>query len=224
VVKGILNLINKESGSLHQAAYFLGLFAFLSQILGLVRDKFLAHNFGAGLELDLYYAAFRVPDFLFVSIASLVSVSVLIPVLVRYHDNKEECRKFINNVFSFFFLAIIIACTAVFLFAPIILRLLFPGFSSDNYSELVLLTRILLLSPIFPRFEFDVVFSSLPLQFCEEIALVSSMDSNTWDERMLLLDRTETETSLERQQESHLESMHDGLRSAQSRRKVHQLL
>lgn len=152
MVKGILNLINKESGSLHQAAYFLGLFAFLSQILGLVRDKLLAHKFGAGLELDIYYAAFRIPDFLFVSIASLVSVSVLIPVLVKHFKSKEESREFINNVFSFFFIAIIVACVIFFFFTPFILKMLFKGFSEESFSELILLTRILLLSPIFLGF------------------------------------------------------------------------
>ena len=43
---------------LHQAAYILAFFAFGSQILAIVRDRLLAHNFGAGIELDLYYAAF----------------------------------------------------------------------------------------------------------------------------------------------------------------------
>jgi len=148
VVKKILNFIHQEQNGLHQAAYFLGIFAFLSQILGLFRDRLLAHNFGAGLELDLYYAAFRLPDFLFVSIASLVSVSVLIPFLVPRLENKENCRRFLNSIFSFFFALIILASVIVFFLAPYILKFIFPGFPSENYGELVLLTRILLLSPI----------------------------------------------------------------------------
>ena len=103
MVKKFLTFLGRESGGLHEAAYLLAAFAFLSQILGLVRDRLLAHNFGAGLDLDLYYAAFRIPDFLFVSIASLVSVSVLIPLLVERIDDKEKSRIFVNNVFSFFF-------------------------------------------------------------------------------------------------------------------------
>ena len=149
MVKKFLNFLGRESGGLHEAAYLLAAFAFFSQILGLVRDRLLAHNFGAGLDLDLYYAAFRIPDFLFVSIASLVSVSVLIPLLVEKMDEREESKIFINNVFSFFFLVIIISCSIVFIFAPIILKLIFPGFSTEAFDELILLTRILLLSPIF---------------------------------------------------------------------------
>ena len=67
MVARILQLFNKEFTNLHQAAYLLGGFAFLSQLLGLVRDRLLAHFFGAGATLDVYYAAFRIPDFSFIS-------------------------------------------------------------------------------------------------------------------------------------------------------------
>lgn len=148
MVKRILNFIHQESSDLHQAAYFLGIFALLSQILGLFRDRLLAHHFGASLTLDLYYAAFRLPDFLFVSVASLVSISVLIPLLVSRLENKERCQRFLNSIFSFFFILIIFSSIIVFILAPHILKFIFPGFPLQNYGELVLLTRILLLSPI----------------------------------------------------------------------------
>jgi putative peptidoglycan lipid II flippase len=152
MVTRILSFINRESGGLHQAAFLLAFFAFLSQILGLLRDRLLAHSFGAGTDLDLYYAAFRLPDFIFVSVASLVSVSVLIPALVEKLNNQPEAKKFVDTVFSFFFLIIIIFCLLIFAFTPFILRIVFPGFSEDLYGQLVTLTRVLLLSPIFLGF------------------------------------------------------------------------
>lgn len=152
MVKGIWNFLHKESNGLHQAAYLLGFFALLSQILGLFRDRLLAHNFGARLDLDLYYAAFRLPDFLFVSVASLVSISILIPILVERLEKKEESKKFLDSVFSFFFVAIIVSSGAIFFLSPAILKIIFPGFAGAEYDQLVLLTRILLLSPIFLGF------------------------------------------------------------------------
>ena len=68
------NLVHKEINSLNQAALFLGLFSLLSQFVGFLRDRLLAHIFGAGAELDVYYSAFRIPDFIFVSVASVVSL------------------------------------------------------------------------------------------------------------------------------------------------------
>ena len=72
MVKRILSLLHKEVRGLHEAAYLLGFFALFSQLLALLRDRLLTGQFGAGEILDVYYAAFRIPDFIFVSIASIV--------------------------------------------------------------------------------------------------------------------------------------------------------
>ena len=39
--------------------------SFISRFLGLIRDRLFAEQFGAGQQLDAYYAAFRIPDFIF---------------------------------------------------------------------------------------------------------------------------------------------------------------
>ena len=64
MVRSILSAVGKEVRGMHEAAYVLGGAALLSQLLALVRDRLLAATFGASHTLDLYYAAFRVPDFL----------------------------------------------------------------------------------------------------------------------------------------------------------------
>ena len=104
MVKRFFNLLNREISGLHQAAYLLGFFAICSQVLALVRDRILAAEFGAGNTLDLYYSAFRIPDILFVVVASIVSISVLIPFLIeRFERSDGEAKEFIDTVFSFFF-------------------------------------------------------------------------------------------------------------------------
>jgi putative peptidoglycan lipid II flippase len=150
MVKRILSLFHKEISGLHQAAYLLGFFALSSQFLALIRDRILAAQFGATATLDLYYAAFRIPDFIFITVGSMVSVSVLIPfILERSKKDKDGGRKFISNIFSFFFLFIVVACAIVFFFVPQLSKYLFPGFTDGNLSQVVSLTKVLLLSPIF---------------------------------------------------------------------------
>ena len=83
MVKKIFTFLNKEFNGINEAALLLGSLTFLSQILGLIRDRLLASYVGAGAELDVYYAAFRIPDFLYISIASLISVTVLLPFLIE---------------------------------------------------------------------------------------------------------------------------------------------
>lgn len=154
MVKSLLRIFNSEIGGLHQAAYLLGFFAICSQILALFRDRILASYFGAGNTLDLYYSAFRLPDIIFVSIASVVSISVIIPFLIeRMEKGKKEAKEFIDNIFSFYFCFMFVAGVLSFYFTPYITQKLFPIFSSGpDYTDLVRLTRILLLSPVFLGF------------------------------------------------------------------------
>lgn len=143
-----------EISGLHQAAYLLGFFAICSQILALVRDRILAGQFGAGNTLDLYYSGFRIPDILFVSVASIVSISVLIPFLIeRFEKSDNSAKEFIDTVFSFFFCLMICVGVVAFVATPYLMKFLFPSFAeSSRFGELVLLSRILLLSPIFLGF------------------------------------------------------------------------
>src|SRR3990167_9738357 len=116
--------LDKEISTLNQAALLLGIFAFLSQVLALLRDRLLAHEFGAGIELDIYYAAFRIPDLIFVCLGALVSVYMLIPELSR-RDSAEQ-KDYIDTVFvGFSILAVFVGTLAAFL-APRILGALYP--------------------------------------------------------------------------------------------------
>ena len=153
MVKKILQFLEKEVGGLHQAAYLLASFAFLSHLLALVRDRLLAHIFGAGAQLDLYYAAFRIPDFIFITAGSLVSLSILVPLLIERREKGEgEEKTLINNLFSFFSLFIFLVSVIAFFVMPFLVSVVFPGFKAENIPQLVSLSRLLLLSPIFLGF------------------------------------------------------------------------
>ncbi|OHA20045.1 MAG: murein biosynthesis integral membrane protein MurJ [Candidatus Taylorbacteria bacterium RIFCSPHIGHO2_01_FULL_45_63] len=150
MVGKILHVLNREISGLHEAAYLLGFFTLLSQTLGFLRDRILAHTFGASVELDMYYSAFRIPDLIFVSVASIVSVSVLVPFIIERLEKSElEIRRFLDSIFSFFFLFIIVVSAAVFIATPWLLHMIFPGIAnSENGSMFILMTRIMLISPI----------------------------------------------------------------------------
>lgn len=154
MVKRFIDFLSREIVGLHEAAYLLGFFAICSQVLALFRDRILASEFGAGNVLDIYYSAFRIPDILFVTVASVVSVSVLIPFLIeRFEKGEKEAKEFIDTVFSFFFCLISFMGILAYIFTPNLMAKLFPMFAStDSFPELVKLTRILLLSPVFLGF------------------------------------------------------------------------
>lgn len=149
MVRRLFETLHREVRGLHEAAYLLGFFAILSQVLALVRDRLLAGNFGAGAELDLYYAAFRFPDLIFVGIASMVSVYVLIPFLSERAEQEHDMRRFIDSVFTVFSLVMVVVSGIVFLYIRQLLSISFPGLMAGSSGEmLVHMTRILLLQPI----------------------------------------------------------------------------
>ncbi len=146
MIKKAFNLLNNISG-LHQTAYLLAFFALLSQLLALLRDRLLAHSFGAGGILDIYYASFRIPDFIFIMVASIVSISVLVPFLAE-EINREQGKRFMSEVFSVFLLLIIIVCSFAFFLIPKVTPLILVGFSQEAINQVINLSRILLLSPV----------------------------------------------------------------------------
>lgn len=147
----IFRIFSKEYVNINQAALLLGSFAFLSQVLALFRDRAFAHFIGPGSTLDVYYAAFRVPDLIFISIASLASITVLIPFIVAKMNNDavtDKAQKYLNDIFTVFFFLMIGVASIAFLLMPILAKIIAPGFSSQLHSELVTISRIMLLSPI----------------------------------------------------------------------------
>lgn len=150
MVTRFISFLSEKVNGLHQAAYVIAGFTFLSQILGLFRDRMLAALFGAGMELDVYYAAFRIPDLVFAAIASLVSLFVLIPFLSRKLNDggTERAREFLSSVATVFGMLMILVVAVLWFFIPSLSRALYPGFSPDAYELLISLTRVLLLSPL----------------------------------------------------------------------------
>ena len=146
MVSRAFHFVYKEIKGLHQAAYVLALFAFGSQMLAIVRDRMLAHEFGAGIELDLYYTAFRIPDLLFVLFAAVLSVYVLLPFIER-STSVESKRELLSQVFTLFLFTYTALAAILAAAAPWYVPLVFPGYA-DQTATLVPLIQILLLQPL----------------------------------------------------------------------------
>lgn len=144
MVRALLNAVGIEVRGLHQAAYLLAFFALLSQILALLRDRLLAGSFGAGETLDLYYAAFRLPDLLFATVASLLSLYALLPVLSQLGDD-AAITGFLERMLLVFFIAMGVIAAILFMLVPYMLPLIAPGLPAGPLTDLV---RVLLLQPI----------------------------------------------------------------------------
>jgi len=152
----ILRIFGKEYSNINQAALLMGAFTLLSQVLALFRDRSIAHFIGPSAELDAYYTAFRVPDLIFISIASLASITVLIPFITKRMEGgtvTKEARKFMDDVFSVFFITLIaVSAVAFFLMPYLVKSFIAPGFTLALQEKVITISRIMLLSPILMGF------------------------------------------------------------------------
>lgn len=145
----IRQLLNHTSHSITTAAVVLGGASLLSRILGLVRDRLLTHAFGAGSVLDSYYAAFRIPDFLFNLLVLGVLSAAFIPLFSDYFAKEQKnAWDFLNRTLStlgVIFLGLSVVCVIA---APLLMVVIAPGFTGDKLNHTILLTRIMMLSPV----------------------------------------------------------------------------
>lgn len=153
MVSKFLKFLNRESSGINEAALLLGLFTFVSQILGLIRDRLLATYVGAGPHLDVYYAAFKIPDFLYVSVATLAAITVLLPYLSERYgsgdaDGRARAKNFLNQVFTVLLGFLVILSVILFFAMPWLAKLVAPGFDVSQHATLVMLSRIMLIQPI----------------------------------------------------------------------------
>ncbi len=137
--------------SIAAGALVVAFFGILSRILGLVRDRILAGSYGAGDSLDIYYAAFRLPDLAFELLVVGALGAAFIPIfskLIAKNDMKRAWESangvFIMIVGTMFTLSII-----GIIAAPALMHLIVPGFPEEKMNQTVELARIMFISPIF---------------------------------------------------------------------------
>jgi putative peptidoglycan lipid II flippase len=120
-----------------------------AKFAGVVDDFIVARVFGAGRELDAYYAAFGLPDLLFTLIAGGALASAFIPVFTGYltTGDREGAWKLASSVVNVAFLVTLVAAAVVALIAPwLVRRFLAPGFAPDQQMLTAGLMRLILIS------------------------------------------------------------------------------
>ena len=89
ILRNGVNFFSRKQNSILSAAFIISGMMFLSRILGLFRARLLAGTFGAGAELDIYFASFRLPDLIFQLLvmgalsASVCHPSLIVPVMAK---------------------------------------------------------------------------------------------------------------------------------------------
>jgi len=145
----IQKFLNTQTKSISSASLILAISYLMSAVLGLLRDRLLAGTFGAGNELDIYYTAFTVPDFIaLILIFGAISAAVIPIFSAELMKSKDGAFEYLSRLFNVFLGFLIIVCLILMIFTPAIVSIIAPGFSGHKKELAVELMRIMFLSPI----------------------------------------------------------------------------
>ncbi len=136
-----------------------------SYALGLARDILFARVFGASRLLDVYNAAFIIPDLLLNIFVAGALTAAFVPVFTHLYARNEdaEAEKVATTMLVAAPFILLILAMPVFIFMPRLADLVAPGFAFEDKELLVLMARLLLLSPII--FAISNTFGNILISF-----------------------------------------------------------
>jgi len=117
-----------------------------SRLLGLVREKALAHYFGDNWWTDAFVSAFNIPDLIYYLLAGGALGAAFIPIMREYvaRDDTEGGHKVANSLLNVMLLAFLGAGVLAFIFAPALWKFGYNPAKDPRFALTVSLTRILL--------------------------------------------------------------------------------
>lgn len=121
-----------------------------SRVIGLVRDNLFAKTFGASSTLDMYNAAFKVPDFIFnIVVLGALSAS-FVPVFIqrRTEAGSEAADRLASAVLNIMAVVLLLCAGLGLLFAPTIAHWLMADRGLDQQAGTAMLMRVMLLGVV----------------------------------------------------------------------------
>ena len=123
----------------------------LSRVLGLLRDVVIAARFDQ-TERDAYYAAFRIPDTIFLLVVGGAVSSAFIPVFSAQRAQGKDAAawRLASTLINLSIILVSLFGIVAALLAPqIIGGLIAPGYTGEKLQLTINLTIVLMLSPLF---------------------------------------------------------------------------
>lgn len=136
-----------EQGGIARAAAVVAAGTLVSRVLGFLRDVVVAAAFGAGLQADAFFVAFRIPNLLRRLVGEGALSPAIVPVLTEslLHPTRDEARAVARALVSLTTLGLLGLALAGVAAAPVVVRVIAPGFAAvaEKLELTILLTRIM---------------------------------------------------------------------------------
>lgn len=138
----LLSRANKRLG-IGSAATLLAAAGFIGIFLGILRTKLINANF-VPFESDAYFAAFKIPDLVFFTLASGALGVAFLPILSeRLQKNKQSAWDVASYVLNFLAIVAFLASILIIIFARPIMELVANGFTPAQLDLSVAIMRII---------------------------------------------------------------------------------
>jgi len=133
--------------SIAKSAGVIGIATLASRLLGFLRDMVIAKLFGTAIYAQAFVVAFRIPNLLRDVVGEGATNAAFVPVLSEYRakSTQREFWELAGVLFKLLLLILILLTAFGIIFAPLIVRVMAPGFVSDpaKFSMTITLTRII---------------------------------------------------------------------------------
>lgn len=118
-----------------------------SRILGFFRDVILAKLLGTGFRADAFFVAMKIPNLFRDLVGEGATNAAVVPVFTEYYQKKkkEAFWRFVNVVLTLALMVLSVITLLGIIFAPVIVRMIAPGFMADPQKLLLTihLTRVM---------------------------------------------------------------------------------
>jgi putative peptidoglycan lipid II flippase len=164
-IKGLKEKSNWKLLLFH-SSWSLTLTSGLSYGFGFLRDKLMGTTYGLSNTLDIYNAAFVIPDILLSVIIGTTMSAAFLPIFTKRFDEKRSLGfTYAHQIMSWGFLAVLLLAVSIGLTLPYFAHKMVPGFDAAATEQYILFTRILLLSPLL--FTLSNIYGRMLLSFKE---------------------------------------------------------
>lgn len=136
-----------DEGRIAGAASVIGSATALSRILGYIRDASVAYVFGAAMQTDAFFVAFRISNLLRRLVGEGALTSSFVPIFTEELTlrDSESARSLASSAFTLFAIILVVMAALGMFFSDAIVAIMSPGFKDDpeQFALTVNLTRLM---------------------------------------------------------------------------------
>ena len=135
---------------LPEGAAILAVLTFGSYVMGLLRDRTFARTFGLSGDLDIYNAAFVLPEVLLDVLVESGLAAAFIPIFLslRAGGDPRSADRFARTILTAAVTVMGLTAVVLFVFAEATTQLIAPDFTAAQHDRYVDLFRLMLATPI----------------------------------------------------------------------------